>query len=135
MEERIKWKGQNKSQMGGEENRNGKLFGIAETSKRLAEWRRLQQKNLNILGLLRRKEWLQCHRESSWQVRRSRLCQKKRNRAVSPEYRIMRVERVKANESCTLTKESEISARAWRGKSGLHGEEMQIPRRKGMASK
>ena len=37
---------------------------------------RLQQKKLSILGLLKRKEWPQCHRESSWQVRWSRPCQK-----------------------------------------------------------
>ena len=28
------------------------------------------------LGLLKRKEWPQCHKESSWQARRSRPCQK-----------------------------------------------------------
>ena len=31
---------------------------------------------MNILGLLKRKEWHQCHRESSWQVCESSLCQK-----------------------------------------------------------
>ena len=35
--------------------RSGRLVGAAETSKKLAEWRRLQQRNLSILGLLRRK--------------------------------------------------------------------------------
>ena len=38
----------------GEEKRNGRLVGAAETSKERAEWHRLQQKNLNILGLLKR---------------------------------------------------------------------------------
>ena len=33
-------------------------------------------KNLSILGLPKRKEWPQRHRESSWQERRSRPCQK-----------------------------------------------------------
>ena len=64
----------------GEEKRNGKLVGATETSKERAEWRRLQRKNLNILGLPKRKEWPQCHRESSWQERRSRLCQKEKER-------------------------------------------------------
>ena len=36
---------------------------------------RLQQINWNILGLPNRKELPQCHRESRWQVRRSRPCQ------------------------------------------------------------
>ena len=78
MEERIGWRGQNESQTGGEEKRNGRLYGATETSKERAEWRRLQQRNLNILGLPKRKEWPQCHRESSWQERRSRLCQKEK---------------------------------------------------------
>ena len=52
--------------------------GAAEISKELAEWRRLQRKNLSILVLLKRTEWLQCHRESSSQVRQSPLCQKEK---------------------------------------------------------
>ena len=57
------------------------LVGAAETSKESAEWRRLQRKNLSILGLPKRKEWPQCHRESSWQERRSRLCQKEKEQS------------------------------------------------------
>ena len=75
MEERTEWQGQNESQIVGEEKRNGRLVGAAETSKKRAEWRRLQRKNLSILGLPKRKEWPQCHKESSWQERRSRPCQ------------------------------------------------------------
>ena len=75
MEERTGWRGQNESQIVGEKKKNGRLVGAAETSKERAEWRRLQRKNLSLLGLLKRKEWPQCHRESSWQVRLSRLCQ------------------------------------------------------------
>ena len=36
--------------------------------------------------LLKRKEWPQCHRESSWQVRQSRLCQKEKEQ--SRQYRV-----------------------------------------------
>ena len=50
----IKRRGQNESQI--EEKRNGRLCGATETSKERAEWRRLQRKNLNILGLPKRKE-------------------------------------------------------------------------------
>ena len=64
-----------------EEKRNGILVGSAETSKGCAEWRRLQRKNVNILGLLKRKEWPQCHRNSSWLERRSRPCQKKKEQS------------------------------------------------------
>ena len=80
MEERTGWQGQNESQII-EETRNGTLVGAAETSKERAEWRRLQRKNLSILGLPKRKEWSQCHRESSWQVRRSRHCQKEKEQS------------------------------------------------------
>ena len=65
-----------------EEKRNGRLVGAAETSKKLAEWRRLQRKTWNILDLRKWKEWPQCHRESSWQIRQS-LCQKEQNRLSS----------------------------------------------------
>ena len=81
MEERTGWRGQNESQIVGEEKKNGRLVGAAETSKERAEWRRLQQKNLNILGLPKRKEWPQCHRESSWQERRSLPCQKEKEQS------------------------------------------------------
>ena len=80
MEERTEWRGQNKSQIIGEEKRNGRRVGAAETSKERAEWRRLQRRNLNILGLPKRKEWPQCHRESSWQESRSRPCQKEKQK-------------------------------------------------------
>ena len=62
------------------DNRNGRLVGAAETSKERAEWRRLQRKNLNILGLPKRKEWPQCHRESNWKERRSRPYQNEKSR-------------------------------------------------------
>ena len=57
------------------------------------------------------------------------LAKRKRNRAVCPEYQIMRGERVKVGKSCTLARVRGIRARAWRGKGGLHGEGRQIPRR------
>ena len=81
MEERTGWRGQNESQIIGEEKRNGRLVGAAETSKERLEWRRLQRKNFNLLGLPKRKEWPQCHRESSWQERRSRPYQKEKEQS------------------------------------------------------
>ena len=81
MEERTGWRGQNESQTGEEEKKNGRFYGVAETSKERAEWRRFQRKNWNKLGLLKRKEWPQCHRESSWQVRQSRPCQKEKEQS------------------------------------------------------
>ena len=81
MEERTGWRGQSESQIIGEEKKNGRLYGVAETSKERAEWRRLQRKNWNKLGLPKRKEWPQCHRESSWQERRSRPCQEEKEQS------------------------------------------------------
>ena len=61
------------SQIVGEEKKNGRLVGAAETSKERAGWRRLQQRNLSILGLPKRKEWPQ--------ERRSRPCQKEKEQS------------------------------------------------------
>ena len=106
MEERTGWRGQNESQIIAEEKRNGRLVGAAETSKERAEWRRLQRKNLSILGLPKRKEWPQCHRESSWQERRSRPCQEEKEQSClskAPDH--------EGGESRTLAREGGIKAR------------------------
>ena len=58
----------------------------------------------------------------------------KRNRAVCPEYQIMRGRESRWARAAPW-RERGIRVRAWRGKSGLHGERRQIPRRKGRASK
>ena len=63
------------------DKRNGRLIGAAETSKEHAEWRRIQRKNLSILGLQKRKEWPQCRNESSWQVRQNPFSQKKKEQS------------------------------------------------------
>ena len=65
MEERTGQQRQSESQTGGEEKRSGRLVGAAETSKELAEWPTPQRKNLNILGVLKRKDGTQCQRERS----------------------------------------------------------------------
>ena len=118
MEERTGWRGRNESQIGGEEKRNGRHYGAAETSKERAEWRGLQQKNLNILGLPKKKEWPQCHSESSWQERGSRPCQKEKEQS-----RQSKAPDNGRGESHTLARERGIRARAWSGKGGLHDEQ------------
>ena len=52
MEERTGWRGQNESQIRGEEKRNGRLVGAAETSKERAEWRRVQRKISIVCNVL-----------------------------------------------------------------------------------
>ena len=133
MEERTGWREQNESQTG-EEKRNGRLVGAAQTSKERAEWRWLQRKNLSILGLPKRKEWSRCHRESSWQERQSRLCQKEKEQSPMSRVSDHEGERVKMGESRTLARVRGIRARAWNGKGGLHREGRNTPRRTGRAS-
>ena len=48
----------------------------AGAAGRILDSANLREKNLSILSMLKRKEWPQCHRENSWQVRRSHICQK-----------------------------------------------------------
>ena len=59
---------------------------------------------------------------------------RKRNRAVSPEYQIMRGETVKVGESRTLAREGGSEREHGEEKGGLDREGRQIPRRKGRAS-
>ena len=128
MEERTGWRGQNESQTGGEEKRNGRFVGAVETSKELAEWRRLQGKNWDRLGMPKKKSGLSATERAVGKLARAASAKIKRNRAVCPEYQIMR------GESRTLARVRGIRARAWRGKNGLHRKRGQIPRRKGWAS-
>ena len=76
-------------QIGGGEKRSGRLVGAAETSKEGAEWRRLQRKSLNILGLQKRKSGLSATEKAVGKYAATTFAKKKRNRAVSPEYQIM----------------------------------------------
>ena len=64
-------------QESGREGKSGKFVSAYETSLELAEWRRLQRKNLKKLSPQNRKERLQHHSVSSWQRYRSLICQKK----------------------------------------------------------
>ena len=64
-----------------EEKGSGRFVVAAKTRRELAEWRRFQRKNINILRLPKRKEWPQGHKVSSWQVHQSRLCQKEKEQS------------------------------------------------------
>ena len=64
----------------------------------------LQRKNLKKLDLLKRKEWPQCHRETTWQVRQRRLCQKKKEQSRQLKVSDNEGERVKMGEGHTLTR-------------------------------
>ena len=55
MEEKTRWRGQSERQRGREGRRSGRLVDAAEISGVLAEWHRLHRKNLNILGLLKKR--------------------------------------------------------------------------------
>ena len=79
---------------------------------------------LEHTGLLKRKEWPQCHRESSWQERRSRPCQKEKKQS--------RLSKAPDHEGGETQggREPHLG-----GSGGLHGERGQIPRRTGSSSK
>ena len=79
-------KGEDRARVGKKWKRNGRLVGAVKTSKELTEWRRLQLKNLNKMSLPKRKGWPWRHKVSSWKGRQSRLCQKEKNRAISPDH-------------------------------------------------
>ena len=135
MEERTGWRGQSESQIIGEEKRSGRLVGAAETSKERAEWRRLQRRNLSILGLLKRKEWPRCYRKSSWQERQSRPCQKEKEQSRQSRAPDQEGRESQGGREPHLGEREKIRARAWSIKGGLHRERRQIPRRTGRASK
>ena len=84
--------------------------------KERAEWRSLQRKNLNILGLPKRKEWPHCRKDSSWQVRRSRLCQNEKEQSRLSRVPDHEGERVKVGESRSLARKRGIRVGAWSGK-------------------
>ena len=83
----------------------------------------LRQKNLNLLHLPKRKGWHQCHKESRWQVRQSRLWQKEKiHLPKSPDCEVRksqgereRRESEKGNgvERMHTTINEDIKARAW----------------------
>ena len=56
-DERKALQEQSESVRGEERKRSGLIVGASETSEKLAKWRRLRQKRLNILGMLNRKGW------------------------------------------------------------------------------
>ena len=68
--------------------------------------------NLNKLGLLKRKEWPQCHRKSSWQERRSRYCQKEKEQSRLSRVPDHEGERVKVGEKEEDQSES-VDRKGW----------------------
>ena len=135
MEDRIGRLGQGESQIRGEEKRSGRLVDAAEISKERAEWRWLQQRNLSILVLLRRKSGLGATEKAVGKYARAAFVTRKRNEDVCPNHQIVRWERVKVSTNRTLVRKREIRAIAWGGENGLHGERRRVPRKKGIASK
>ena len=120
--------GQIASLKGGKDKRNSKFVGASETSGDLAECRRLQQKNLNILGLLKRKGWPQCHKESSRQVCQSRLYQKKKEQSHlsrSPD------REMKGGREPLLDEKKGVRAGACGGRNKFYSEGRQVPKKKG----
>ena len=72
------------------------------------------------MGVQRRREWPQCHKESSWQVRQSRLCQKEKEQS-----RLSRSPDSEVGES-QGERESHLGEREWRKKGGLYSESKEV---------
>ena len=68
------------------DRRSGRLVGGAETSKELAEWRRLQRKNLSMLGLLKKKGGLIAKERAVGKYTRAVFAKRERNRPVCLEH-------------------------------------------------
>ena len=75
---------------------------------------------LSILGLPKRKEWPQCHKESSWQGRRSHPCQKEKEQSCLSKAPNREVgESQNERELHLEERKRKIKAGAWRGMDGL----------------
>ena len=109
---------------------------VLPRSAELAEWRRLQQRNLSILGLLKRKVALMPQRERAvGKYARATFAKRKKNRAISPKHQTVRGKGVQVSEYHTLARKRQIRVRARKEKSGLHHERRRVPKKKGRASK
>ena len=86
-----------------ERRRSGRLVGGAETSKELAEWRRLQWKNLNILASSKGKSGLSATGRAVGKY--ATFAKRKTKRDIYLHHQIMRGERVKVSESRTFVRE------------------------------
>ena len=81
-------------------------------SKERAEWRRLQQRNLSKLGLLKKKRVASVPQREQLPSTPEPPLPLKRNRAVVPEHHIVTGKRVKVSESRILAREKKIRAKA-----------------------
>ena len=88
----------------------------------------MAQASAEKLGLPKRKEWPQCHRESSWQERRSRPCQKEKEQSRQSRAPDHEGGESQSGREPHLEREREIRAGAWRGKGGLDREDFKEER-------
>ena len=79
MEGRTGWREQNESQTGGEEKWH--TCWCCRDQQRACRMAQASAEKLVHTSLPKRKEWPQCHRERSWQVRRSRPYQKEKEQS------------------------------------------------------
>ena len=131
----MKGKTKKRTEQESDSRRSSTLIGAPETNKDLAKWHRLQQKNLSILGLLKRKEWPQYHRESSWQVHKSRLCQKKKEQSRLCKAPDRKVGKSQGEREPHLGERGEGDQSGSMGRKVWTPQRRQVPRRKGRARK
>ena len=80
MEEKTEWREQSENQIGREEK--WQTCWCCRDQQRAFRMAQASAEKLEQTGPAEKKEWPQCHRESSsWQIRQSRLCQKRKEQS------------------------------------------------------
>ena len=108
------------------------MFPADETTEELAKSSRLQQKSFNKLCLPQKKGGLSTTKSTVGKDTGAAVVERKRNRVISPNHKIVRRERVKVKKSRTPTKRR--WSRAWSGKSDSLAERRRFPERRGRES-
>ena len=109
-EKRTEWRGQNESQIGEEKCQACWCCLDQQRAYRMAK---ASAEKLEHTGPAEKgKSGLSATEKAAGKYARAAFAKRKRNRAVSPEYQIMREERVKVGESRNLARDRGISAGA-----------------------
>ena len=104
MEERTGWRGQSESQIGGEEK--WQTCWCCRDQQRACRMAQASAEELEHTGPAEKEKVASVpQRGAVGKNARAAFAKRKRNRAVCPEYQIMRRERIKVGESRTLARE------------------------------
>ena len=94
---------QSESLRGKKAKRSCGFVGVADTCGELVQWRRLQQKSLNTLSYRMGKDSIKAKERKVGKIAVACFAKRKRNKAIHPNHKIVRWERVKVGKSRTLS--------------------------------